>query len=864
MEPEPEPQMLPGPDPEPQPEPAEPQPEPQPRPHPHVEPESKAAQPQPEPQPEPQREPAEPDPQSTEAQSEPGPRPEATGPQADDTKPELQQEPQQEPEPESNLPARNTHIPEPETVGAALAPIASRSPLLARRLDTEGSKGRSRQRTLGFNADDVGLFSQAQAKAERELQRQAAKQEDRADLLSLFQQIAEANGRDTGSQQAAAYVRTEDLALFILAMNPSRRISGEDFRALLKEFGISSSSKVRFEPFEHWWYEMGCLRIGVAASYFCVAQTGAFDLGSAAVWTKECTARIKRFEEEQAIVKLQTQVRMRQARRSYHQLKSEHSLPGSQRILVTKAQSYWRMVAGRTKFKECRLAAIAIQAHARAQIARAVYEQALLDHESDGYDLASSTVHVGGVGKQWEDDRVLAQCFATKFGAVLAANVRYRPPDLPKFPFNSWGLVTFKSPKSIGKIFAQAKVEDAGGVEAARAPPTALVSADASITFIVRTIDPTKAMTSTGAFGKTFQECRDRVKRARGALRRAEEQRRQATAFSRRRLSELAAPAMSTPQKMVMMAHSRHLVVREYADGWLYCRMERPSAGDGLQPHREGRQGADRERGRGDRGRSFYWFNTNTAESRWSAPPCLARLEKTVNLSTRQSTRAAPKPNRVTPLQPSPRLPGSTRRVGDVQPGALPVLSSAKRIYSTSLPRSPLAMQISSSGSARSANFKLPQRRQQRLPLHAAVGEAEVPPMAPTVQLPNGTGSPYQDVIHNRGGGIHNASPRARQPIFTPESPRWTGPERIAIKQPRSSPRLKHASLRPALNQQASPRRLHLDADAKVASENEQSEKQSISPKSKSARAKGRWRQSGTAILAMRKLLSQVANEEAD
>ena len=79
----------------------------------------------------------------------------------------------------------------------------------------------------------------------------------------------------------------------------------------------------------------------------------------------------------------------------------------------------------------------------------AVMQKRLQQEAADrivGFDFATRTAHVGGVGLRWqENEGEIAKYFDTKFGAgaVLVAVLRYREPTDTSGPHNSWALVTF-------------------------------------------------------------------------------------------------------------------------------------------------------------------------------------------------------------------------------------------------------------------------------------------------------------------------------------------------------------------------------------------------------------------------------------
>lgn len=141
----------------------------------------------------------------------------------------------------------------------------------------------------------------------------------------------------------------------------------------------------------------------MAAQYFRVAETGAHDFGSAHIWAKECLDRIDRFEEIQAIVKLQASVRKRQTRLRYHLHKSTHMLPGSARVVALKIQSGWRMAVEKRTFRRSKEAAITIQCNLRGLFAKRAYEAAAsgkgTPQSSPQYDFHGFLLK-GGVGIQ--------------------------------------------------------------------------------------------------------------------------------------------------------------------------------------------------------------------------------------------------------------------------------------------------------------------------------------------------------------------------------------------------------------------------------------------------------------------------------
>ena len=127
-----------------------------------------------------------------------------------------------------------------------------------------------------------------------------------------------------------------------------------------------------------------------------------------------------------------------------------------------------------------------------------------------GFEFASRTAHVGGIGLHWQEEEdgeeEIAQLFESKFGigSVLVAVLRRREPTRDSGPHNSWALVVFNELSTYNKLM--------DGKETARIP-TGVDDGQGGpkVTFVVRKVSPEKALDSTGSFGKIFAECRRRV-----------------------------------------------------------------------------------------------------------------------------------------------------------------------------------------------------------------------------------------------------------------------------------------------------------------------------------------------------------------
>lgn len=280
--------------------------------------------------------------------------------------------------------------------------------------------------------------------------------------------------------------------------------------------------------------------------------------------------------------------------------------------------------------------------------------------EKEGYSFAARTVHVGGIGKEWEDEEKIAAWFR-RGGPVVSVVLRKRAPE-PNIPNNSWALVAFRDGETLTNLFSLAAEQADATVGSEE---TVLLRADVAdkakdaVIFIVRRIDPTKAMTSVGSFGKTFQRCMQKLEMHEKKLYRAARARQKrlearqvrwrvlATPFSARaqtkeemRMAALDAAEMALrnlPRKLDgsdqqrdeaavvevagCMSAQREIVMAEFSDGWIQCCQWPPA---GATVHSPSPTLVEMEQ----QGRPYY-FNVRTGESRWLAPPSLSVLSKT-------------------------------------------------------------------------------------------------------------------------------------------------------------------------------------------------------------------------------------------
>ncbi len=266
-------------------------------------------------------------------------------------------------------------------------------------------------------------------------------------------------------------------------------------------------------------------------------------------------------------------------------------------------------------------------------------------------------MHVGGIGEDWEDEEKIAAWFA-RGGPVLSVALRKREPTAD-IPNNSWALVAFEHKKTLNNLFSLAQNGDERVVLRADAGE----KTNNPTEFVVRRIEPVKAMTSTGSFGKTFQRCvqnlEDRQKKlireatARKLRFEARELRWRALAApnpvraqtkEERRVAENA--ALGVVDVSLRKLHAKldgtdvqygeedvveagvelstqpaEVVMAEFSDGWVQCCQWPPT---GATVHNPSPTLADMEQ----QGRPYY-FNVRSGESRWLPPPSLTLLSNT-------------------------------------------------------------------------------------------------------------------------------------------------------------------------------------------------------------------------------------------
>jgi hypothetical protein len=319
-----------------------------------------------------------------------------------------------------------------------------------------------------------------------------------------------------------------------------------------------------------------------------------------------------------------------------------------------------------------RKASILISSALRRRHAMTTFQATQDKRREDGFTFASRTVHVGGVGKEWVDEDKLKAWFE-RGGRVLSVVVRVREPETD-MPNNSWALVAFEDNETMKRLMGlsidadhpdDGPKKDLYGREAAiLLPADAADKSEDSVTFVVRRIDPVKAMASVGSFGKIFQRCLQKMDEEEKRLRREAKARRQREQERQVRWRALAAPtrhhvrtneqkrrsedaareiaemelsnlhakldgtdprheeaAAAASAEVSLEQQRTEVVIAEFSDGWQYCCQWPPA---GATVHNPCPTLADMQQ----QGRPYY-FNVRSGESRWLPPPSLSELGKT-------------------------------------------------------------------------------------------------------------------------------------------------------------------------------------------------------------------------------------------
>lgn len=332
-----------------------------------------------------------------------------------------------------------------------------------------------------------------------------------------------------------------------------------------------------------------------------------------------------------------------------------------------------------------------ISAAIRRRQAMKTYKVQQEKKEKQGYSFAARTVHVSGIGKEWEDEKKLTAWFA-RGGEVFSAVVRKRKPE-PGFPNNSWGLVAFRHEETLRRLLSLAGREPTGA-DTDMQEGKVFLKADAAdkaedaVVFGVTRIHPGKAMGSTGSFGATFKLCVDKAERIQKQLNREAKARVKREQARQDRCRELATPipvrvqtkeqerraeqaALEVADTALRSLHAKldtkgpqhdqksvhgaaaevltqceEVVMAKFSDGWIQCCQWPPA---GATVHNPSPTLAEMEQ----QGRPYY-FNVRSGESRWLPPPSLAGLSK---------TSAKVRPIRVAGAIPrTPRASGSVAR----------------------------------------------------------------------------------------------------------------------------------------------------------------------------------------------------------
>ena len=360
---------------------------------------------------------------------------------------------------------------------------------------------RQRQKTWAAHSYKEKLIAEEAREQHRASFTQARlRQEDFAALGELFHSI-DADG--TG------LIEAREMMAFCHAVHEHGHFEGWDwggkvvshfyghegrkqFRAVLRDLGASANGRIGMANFREWWEEKGCFGHGIASEVLHVRTTGATGPGSGAALLEQSMRYIQLQKEVEAALFIQRTARGCQLRRWARRQQALNVLPGSLRIAATRIQSWARRWLARKKYLEMKKASVTICSAVRRRHAMVAFQLSKQKKHDDGYNFASRTIHVGGLGNEWVDADALKQWFEQDgVCTVLSVVVRLRKPE-PEIPHNSWALVAFESQDTIDALMADA--DEVDGEPTVSIPP----AVDDSVVFVIRRIDPVKAMTSVG------------------------------------------------------------------------------------------------------------------------------------------------------------------------------------------------------------------------------------------------------------------------------------------------------------------------------------------------------------------------------
>ena len=440
-----------------------------------------------------------------------------------------------------------------------------------------------------------------------------------------------------------------------------RRPGSNMLKTVLRDFNASANGRVSLSGLKNWWDDKGMLGQGIGSTALRVFSTGQTGHGSGTALVEQTLTCIEKQNDLEAATVIQSSIRRRQAQQQFVQAKRTGKLPGSARLVALKLQSFMRMRMSQKHYAKMRRASITISSALRRRHAWITFQIMQDTKKQEGYSFAARTVHVGGISKAWEGEEKLTSWFA-RGGPVLSTVVRVRPPEHSGDPpNNSWALVVFEHEATMNDLLrlnAQEHHDERSPqqVDVVRLKADAGEKGDNPTTFIVRRIDPAKAMMSVGSFGKVLQSCIEKVddqhkrrrREAKARVKREEERQTrwrvlatkpQVPKLTKEELGRIEAEARMIADMQLSSLHKRldgdgdapapppdqlaqeQVVIAEYVDGWHHCCQWPPAGATVCNP-------APTLTEMEQQGQPYY-FNARSGESRWLPPPQLTRLSKT-------------------------------------------------------------------------------------------------------------------------------------------------------------------------------------------------------------------------------------------